>query len=62
MHYIDKGLSVVPVQTLDLLSFTAVREDAYDQGDTLVRSGGTINQAFPCWSATACEEVRQART
>lgn len=60
IHHIDKRLSVIPAQTLNHLSIITVGEDICDQGDSLIRTEGTINQAFPHWnSATREKMIRQ---
>ena len=53
VYHVDKGLSFVPTETVDRLSFTAVGEDVHDQGDARICGEGTINQAFPRWNAAA---------
>ena len=53
MYYIDKGLGIAPAKIPDHLNFVTVREDLRDQGDTLVRSEGTIDQALPRWNTAA---------
>ena len=57
INHINKGLSVVPAQTLDRLSLITVREDVCDQGNAFICGERTVNQAFPRWSAAACEEL-----
>ena len=54
VYHIDEGLSIIPTEILDYLSFIGIGEDVRDQGYALFSDVRVINQAFPCWEAAVC--------
>ena len=54
VYCVDKRLSTISTEILDRLSLIRVGENVRNQGDALFCGVMVVDQAFPCWEATAC--------
>ena len=51
VYHIDKGLSIITIETSDHFDLILAREDGRNQGDPFKCGEGAENQTFPAWRA-----------
>ena len=56
IYHVDKGLGIDSVEMPDYLGLITVRNNGFDQRDTLVNGKGGTDQLFPGWGARTVHE------